>query len=100
MVLPILSYGNQKLNRVCKSVGENDPELQELIDNMWETLDASNGAGLAAPQVDKSLQLFIIDSDSTFRVMSEFERKNSFNLFYFGIEGNGILIFLTLQQLF
>jgi peptide deformylase len=79
MVLPILSYGNQKLNQVCKSVGGNDPELQRLIDNMWKTLEAANGAGLAAPQVDISLQLFIIDSESTFRVMTEFERKEYFS---------------------
>ncbi|HKJ45955.1 MAG TPA: peptide deformylase [Balneolales bacterium] len=79
MVLPILSYGNQKLNQVCKSVNDNDPELQEFIDNMWETLDAAKGAGLAAPQVNKSSQLFIIDSDSTFRIMSEFERKAYFS---------------------
>ncbi len=47
-------------------VNENNTEIQELITNMWETMENSNGCGLASPQINKPLQLFIVDSQITF----------------------------------
>jgi peptide deformylase len=47
------------------------PGLEKLIADMWETLYASNGVGLAAPQVNKDIRLFIIDTEQIFRSMEE-----------------------------
>jgi len=59
MRLPIVKYPNPVLNKKCETIKENTIELQNLISNMFDTLDASGGVGLAAPQVGKSLRLFI-----------------------------------------
>lgn len=66
MNLPIVAYGNRILKQKCISINENSQEIQNLIINMWETMENSNGCGLASPQVNKPLQLFIVDSQITF----------------------------------
>lgn len=66
MNLPIVAYGNRILKQKCMQVNENNTEIQELITNMWETMENSNGCGLASPQINKPLQLFIVDSQITF----------------------------------
>jgi peptide deformylase len=62
MILPIVSYGNSVLKKMTQEIGENYPNLKELIENMYETMYAAPGVGLAAPQVGVSIRLFIIDS--------------------------------------
>lgn len=62
MILPIVAYGNPVLRKIADLISPNHPKLKELIDNMWETLYASNGVGLAAPQVNQPIRLFIVDS--------------------------------------
>jgi peptide deformylase len=62
MKLPILAYGHPKLRQKCESITQSYPKLNNLIDDMWETLYAANGAGLAAPQVGRSIRLFILDT--------------------------------------
>ena len=62
MILPILAYGHPKLRQECKEVSQNNHQLQNLIKNMWKTMYAAKGAGLAAPQIGSSLRLFIVDS--------------------------------------
>jgi peptide deformylase len=62
MKLPILAYGHPKLRQKCKNITKSYPKLKNLIDDMWETLYAANGAGLAAPQIDRSIRLFILDT--------------------------------------
>ncbi|OCA77962.1 peptide deformylase [Chryseobacterium contaminans] len=66
MNLPIVAYGNRILKQKCIPINENTQEIQDLIANMWETMENSNGCGLASPQINKSLQLFIVDSQITF----------------------------------
>ena len=61
MVYPIIVYGSPILRQVAKDIEINDPGVQQLIDDMFETMYASDGMGLAAPQIGKSLRLFIID---------------------------------------
>ncbi len=61
MILPIVAYGDPVLREKCKEIAPDYPGLQELIDNMFETMYSANGIGLAAPQVDKTIRLFIID---------------------------------------
>ncbi len=61
MILPIVAYGDPVLRKKCKEIPEDYPELQELIDNMWDSMYNAYGVGLAAPQVGLPLRLFIID---------------------------------------
>ena len=61
MILPIYIYGQPVLRKVAEDITPDYPELKELIENMWETLDHSNGVGLAAPQIGKAIRLVVID---------------------------------------
>ncbi len=60
-VLPIVAYGDPVLKKAGEEVDLSDPLLDELIDNMFETMYNAYGVGLAAPQVGKSLRLFVVD---------------------------------------
>ena len=62
MILPIVAYGDPVLKRKAKEISEDYPKLDELIDNMFETMYNAHGVGLAAPQIGKSLRLFIVDA--------------------------------------
>lgn len=62
MVLPIVAYGNPILRKMCKDITPDYPELNKLIDDMWETMYNSRGVGLAAPQINKDMRLFVVDS--------------------------------------
>ncbi len=62
MILPIRAYGDPVLRKECKEIDADYPGLTELIDNMMETMDESNGVGLAAPQIGRDIRLFVIDS--------------------------------------
>lgn len=62
MVLPIVAYGNPVLRKVGAEISREYPGLQKLIEDMWETMYNSKGVGLAAPQVNKEIRLFIMDS--------------------------------------
>lgn len=64
MILPIVAYGDTVLRKVGEEVKPDYPGLQELIANMWETMYHAHGVGLAAPQVGKAINLFIIDTTS------------------------------------
>ncbi|MBO6297033.1 MAG: peptide deformylase [Prevotella sp.] len=61
MILPIYIYGQPVLRKVAQDIDENYPELQKLIEDMFETLDASGGIGLAAPQIGKDIRVSVID---------------------------------------
>jgi len=62
MILPIRAYGDPVLRKKCKDIDSQYPELSSLIENMLETMDSSNGVGLAAPQIGLPIRLFVIDS--------------------------------------
>lgn len=62
MKLPIVAYGDPVLKKVATEIDKNYPELQTLIENMFETMYAASGVGLAAPQVGLSIRLFVIDA--------------------------------------
>jgi peptide deformylase len=61
MIYPIVVYGSPLLRRVSKEIERDDPDLPKLIDDMFETMYVSDGIGLAAPQIGKSIRLFVID---------------------------------------
>lgn len=62
MILPIVAYGDPVLKKVGIEIDKDYPGLTDLLENMWETMYAASGVGLAAPQVGKSIRLFIVDA--------------------------------------
>ena len=62
MILPIYAYGQPVLKRVAEPIDADYPDLQQLIADMYETMEDANGVGLAAPQIGRSIRLFVIDS--------------------------------------
>lgn len=62
MILPIVAYGSPILKKEAEEIDENYEKLDELIENMFETMYEASGVGLAAPQIDKSIRLFIVDA--------------------------------------
>ena len=63
-VLPIVTFNDPVLRKETKPVQANSDDLQELIDNMFQTMYNSSGVGLAAPQIGESIQLFVVDADA------------------------------------
>jgi len=61
MIYPIEIYGSPVLRRKAKNIEKDHTDLDSLIENMWETMYSSDGVGLAAPQIGKSIRLFVID---------------------------------------
>ena len=71
MILPIVAYGSPILRMVSKEIDKDFPGLEKLIEDMWETMYASNGVGLAAPQVNRDIRLFVVDSSQIFQNQEE-----------------------------
>ncbi|RMG54310.1 MAG: peptide deformylase [Bacteroidetes bacterium] len=61
MILPIVSYGHPSLRRQNAEIGPDYPNLKALIENMYETMYQAQGVGLAAPQVNIPIRLFVVD---------------------------------------
>src|SRR6056300_1246801 len=61
MILPIIAYGDPVLKRKALPISESYEGLEQLIASMWETMYHAHGVGLAAPQIGKSIRLFVID---------------------------------------
>jgi peptide deformylase len=61
MILPVVAYGHPTLRKVTEEIEKDYPELEKFIEDMFETMYASDGIGLAAPQVNRSIRLFIVD---------------------------------------
>jgi peptide deformylase len=66
MILPIVAYGASVLRKVCSPIESNYDGLAKLIEDMWETMYESNGVGLAAPQINRDIRLFVMDSAQIF----------------------------------
>lgn len=62
MILPIYAYGQPVLKKVAEPIDQDYPDLAQLIADMWETMEEANGVGLAAPQIGRSIRLFVVDS--------------------------------------
>ena len=74
MILPIVAFGNPILRKVAQQISADYAHLNSLVSDMWETMYASNGVGLAAPQINKSIRLFIVDTVQIFDNMDEGEK--------------------------
>jgi peptide deformylase len=62
MVLPIVAYGHPVLRKPGVDIEADYPGLQKLVDDMFETMYNSKGVGLAAPQINKGIRMFVMDS--------------------------------------
>lgn len=62
MILPIVAYGDPILRKVGVEIVKEHPNLQQLISDMFETMNNAFGVGLAAPQVGKAIRLFIVET--------------------------------------
>jgi peptide deformylase len=75
MILPITAYGNAILRKRCEDITPDYPGLDRLISDMWETLYASHGVGLAAPQVNRPVRIFLVDSLHVLEQMDDKEKE-------------------------
>jgi peptide deformylase len=71
MILPIVAYGASILRKECTVISTDYPQLNNLIADMWDTLDSADGVGLAAPQVNFAIKLFLVDSAKTYQPHTE-----------------------------
>jgi len=62
MILPVIAYGDPVLRKIGEEITKDYPGLQDTIANMFDTMHNALGVGLAAPQVGKSIRLFVIDT--------------------------------------
>ncbi len=62
MILPVVAYGHPVLKKVADDIPPDYPGLEQFIADLWETMYVSDGVGLAAPQVNSSIRLFVIDA--------------------------------------
>ena len=62
MILPVVAFGDPVLREVGTDISKDFDGLPKLIENMWETMYGAEGVGLAAPQIGKSIRLFVIDA--------------------------------------
>ncbi|MBT8316873.1 MAG: peptide deformylase [Lutibacter sp.] len=74
MILPIIAYGDPVLRKIGVDIDKEYPNLSELIENMKETMVNARGIGLAAPQIGKSIRLFIVDT-SPFQKDKDLDEK-------------------------
>lgn len=78
MALAVTAYGNKVLRKMCDDITANYEGLQILIDNMWDTMYEASGVGLAAPQVNKAIRLFVVDTAQVYEGMDEEDREDMF----------------------
>jgi peptide deformylase len=91
MILPIFAYGQPVLKKKAVDINIDYEELTSLINNMWETMYAAHGVGIAAPQIGLGIRLFVIDS---IQIMEETKKHEGIKKVFINaqvIEENGEL---------
>ena len=76
MILPIVAYGSPVLRKVCKDISSDYSQLDKLMEDMWDTMYNSKGVGLAAPQINRDIRLFVMDSVQIIESLDEEEKKD------------------------
>jgi peptide deformylase len=81
MILPIVAYGDPVLRKKAADIDASYPGLKQLIEDMYETMYAAHGVGLAAPQIGRSIRLFVVDAsafaeegDEEYEVLKDFKK--------------------------
>ena len=62
MIYPVVAYGDPMLKKKTSSISVDYPNIKSLISDMYDTMYAANGVGLAAPQIGLSIRLFLVDT--------------------------------------
>jgi len=62
MILPVYAYGQPVLKKVAQEIDKDFEGLNDLLEDMWETMYHASGVGIAAPQIGQSLRLFLVDT--------------------------------------
>jgi peptide deformylase len=73
MVLPVVAFGHPILRKMCSDITPDYPELEKLIQDMWDTTYYTNGVGLAAPQIGKAVRIFVVD---TLQIVEGFDEED------------------------
>jgi len=64
MLLPIVVYGHPILRKIAEDIPADFPDLDKFLKDMFQTMDEADGVGLAAPQVGKSIRVFVVDGNA------------------------------------
>lgn len=83
MILPVYAYGQPILKRKAEEITKDFKGLDDLIEDMWETMYHASGVGLAAPQIGQSLRLFLVD---TVQTMEEGEEEKGIKKVFINAE--------------
>lgn len=75
MILPVVAYGHPVLRKLCDDITPDYPELEKLIADMWETMYHSNGVGLAAPQINRPIRMFVVDTEQIVENFDDIDKK-------------------------
>ncbi len=81
MILPIVAYGHPVLKQKAENIDIHDPKWRIFVENMFETMYRASGVGLAAPQVEQSVRIFVIDPApfAEWKELDEKERETLLN---------------------
>ncbi len=83
MILPVYAYGQPILKKKAEKVVNDFEGLDDLLEDMWETMYHASGVGLAAPQIGQSLRLFLVD---TVQAMDEDEEEKGIKKVFINAE--------------
>ena len=61
MIYPIVLYGDPVLKQKARDIEQGEIDVKQLAEDMFDTMHAANGIGLAAPQIGKSIRMFVVD---------------------------------------
>ncbi len=75
MILPVVAYGHPVLRKMCEDITPDYPELDKLMADMWETMYHSSGVGLAAPQINRPIRMFVVDTEQIVENFDETDKK-------------------------
>lgn len=75
MILPVVAYGHPVLRKMCEDITPDYPELKKLIEDMWETMYHSSGVGLAAPQINRPIRMFVVDTEQIVEGFDDQDKK-------------------------
>ena len=89
MILPVVAYGHPVLTKVAEPINPDYPDFREFLENMWETMYQSDGVGLAAPQVNRSIRVIVIDASAFTEKYPESEnfKKAFINAHIYKVDG-------------
>lgn len=77
--LPIVTYGHKVLRMKCEEVTMEMTNLDKTINGLWNTLELTNGIGLASPQINSTSNIFVVDSKLMYNEISDNQKSRLFS---------------------